>query len=299
MRCTLHYSIHQIAPYINWLYFFHAWGFPAKLASIANIHGCEACRQNWLQGFRLSERAKAYEAIRLFDEAQVLLRQADAEGVRTHAKFALLKANSMADDVMVQLENGTSMHIPFMRQQIPNPDGICLCLSDFIRPEHKGEDRIGCFVCCTDSYFEQREAEDEYRHLLHQTLADRLAEATAEKMHEEVRKQYWGYAPNEQLTIPDLWAEKYTGKRPAVGYPSIPDQSMTFLLDEILEMKELGIQLTESGAMRPHASTCGFMFSHPMIQHFSIGSIGKDQLCEYAKRRNRSYEEMLRFVKIQ
>lgn len=96
-----------------------------------------------------------------------------------------------------------------------------------------------------------------------QTLSDRLAEAATEKMHEYVRKEAWGYAKDENLSIPDLLVEKYQGIRPAVGYPSLPDQSVNFILDEILDMKQIGIHLTENGAMYPHASVCGLMFAHP------------------------------------
>ena len=110
--------------------------------------------------------------------------------------------------------------------------------------------------------------QDPYKHLLVQTLSDRLAEAATEKMHEYVRKEAWGYAKEENLGIADLLVEKYQGIRPAVGYPSLPDQSVNFLLDELLDMKQIGISLTENGAMYPHASVCGLMFSHPGFRIF-------------------------------
>ena len=123
--------------------------------------------------------------------------------------------------------------------------------------------------------------QDPYKHLLVQTLSDRLAEAATEKMHEYVRKEAWGYAKEENLGIADLLVEKYQGIRPAVGYPSLPDQSVNFLLDELLDMKQIGISLTENGAMYPHASVCGLMFSHPASEYFSVGKIGEDQLEDY------------------
>ena len=101
-------------------------------------------------------------------------------------------------------------------------------------------------------------------------------------MHEYVRKEAWGYAKDENLGIADLLVEKYQGIRPAVGYPSLPDQSVNFLLDELLDMKQIGISLTENGAMYPHASVCGLMFSHPASEYFSVGKIGEDQLEDYA-----------------
>ena len=139
-------------------------------------------------------------------------------------------------------------------------------------------------------------AEDDYKRMLVQTLSDRLAEATAEKLHEDVRKKLWGYAPDENLSVKDLHNEKYQGIRPAVGYPSLPDQSVNFLLDELLDMKQIGISLTENGMMKPHASVCGLMFAHPASRYFSIGKIGEDQLADYAARRGMSIEETKKFL---
>ena len=137
---------------------------------------------------------------------------------------------------------------------------------------------------------------DPYNHLLVQTPSDRLAEAATEKMHEYVRKEAWGYAKEENLTIPELLVEKYQGIRPAVGYPSLPDQSINFLLNELLDMRQIGISLTENGAMYPHASVCGLMFAHPASEYFSVGKIGEDQLLNYATRRGKSVEEMRKFL---
>lgn len=132
--------------------------------------------------------------------------------------------------------------------------------------------------------------------MLSQTIADRLAEATTEKFHEDVRKKYWGYAADEQLTIKDLLAERYQGIRPAVGYPSIPDTSVNFLLYELLDMKGIGISLTESGMMKPHASVSGFMFAHPQSRYFEVGKIDEDQLEDYARRRNQPVELLRKFL---
>jgi cobalamin-dependent methionine synthase I len=121
--------------------------------------------------------------------------------------------------------------------------------------------------------------------MMAQLLADRLAEATAERMHQEVRTRYWGYAPDEQLSSDELHMEHFQGIRPAVGYPSLPDASLNFLLDRLLDMSQIGIRLTESGAMRPHASVSGLMMAHPQARYFSIGKIGDDQLADYARRR--------------
>ena len=127
--------------------------------------------------------------------------------------------------------------------------------------------------------------QDPYQKMMAQLLADRLAEAAAERMHEQVRKEYWGYAKGEQLTIPEMLIEKFQGIRPAVGYPSLPDTSLNFVLDELIDMKQIGIRLTESGAMKPHASVSGLMMAHPQARYFNLGKIGEDQLQDYARRR--------------
>jgi cobalamin-dependent methionine synthase I len=132
--------------------------------------------------------------------------------------------------------------------------------------------------------------------MMAQLLADRLAEAAAERMHEEVRKHYWGYAKDEQLSIHEMQLEKFVGIRPAVGYPSLPDTSMNFLLNDLLNMQQIGITLTESGAMRPHASVSGLMISHPEAHYFNVGRIGVDQLEDYAQRRKMSITEMRKFL---
>jgi cobalamin-dependent methionine synthase I len=129
-----------------------------------------------------------------------------------------------------------------------------------------------------------------------QTLADRLAEATAVRLHEQVRKEFWGYAPNEKLSIRQLHNEEFQGIRPAVGYPSLPDQSVNFILDELLDMAQIGINLTENGMMMPHASVSGLMLAHPASRYFSVGKIDEEQLKDYASRRGMPVEEMRRFL---
>ncbi len=235
---------------------------------------------------------KAKDAqLELRSEAEKLL--SDMEGrCHTRAVFALCEANSEGDDIII---NGT--RVPMLRQQKVIPGKPNLCLADFIRPASSGiKDTIGLFATSVDAAFTSNNEEDPYQRMLSQTLADRLAEATAEKFHEDVRKKYWGYATDEQLTIKDLLAERYQGIRPAVGYPSIPDTSMNFLLYELLDMKGIGINLTESGMMVPHASVSGFMFAHPQSRYFDLGKIDDDQLEDYARRRNKSVEELRKYL---
>ncbi len=258
------YNISDVSPYINWAFFFYAWSMNRKAKD-------------------------AQQELR--NEAEQML--ADMEGkYHTRAVFALCEANSEGDDIII---NGT--HVPMLRQQKVIPGKPNLCLADFIRPASSGiKDTIGLFATSVDEEFTSNNEQDPYQRMLSQTLADRLAEATAEKIHEDVRKKYWGYAPDEQLTLMEIFAEKYQGIRPAVGYPSIPDTSMNFLLYELLDMKGIGIKLTENGMMVPHASVSGFMFAHPQSRYFDLGKIDDDQLEDYARRRNQPVEELRKYL---
>ena len=286
------YHIHEVSEYINWVYFFHAWGFQPRYAGIANIHGCDACRAMWLVRFPEEERNKASEAMQLFKEANRMLRLLDEKGYQTHAIFRLTEANSEENDLWLD-----GKRFPLLRQQNTLPGEPYLCLSDFVRPLFGGtKDQVGIFVTTIDKETENLYPDDAYRRMLVQTLADRLAEATAEKLHEQVRKQIWGYAPNEQLTIHQLHNEEFQGIRPAVGYPSLPDLSVNFLLDEWLDMKQIGIHLTENGMMQPHASVSGLMLAHPASRYFSVGKISEEQLNDYAKRRGLPIDEIRKFL---
>lgn len=289
---VLTYTIHEVAPYINWIYFFHAWGFQPRYAAIADIHGCDSCRAYWLTTFPEEERAKAAEAMQLFKEANRMLNQLD-ENYHVHTIFRLCKANADGDNLILD-----GKLFPLLRQQIPHPDGSpFLCLSDFVRPLSSGiPDTVGIFAASCDGEVELLYENDPYKRMLVQTLADRLAEAATEKMHEYVRKVAWGYAKDENLSIPDLLKEKFQGIRPAVGYPSLPDQSVNFLLNDLLHMEQIGITLTENGAMRPHATVCGLILAHPAAHYFAVGKIGNDQLEDYARRKKMSVEETRKFL---
>jgi cobalamin-dependent methionine synthase I len=155
---------------------------------------------------------------------------------------------------------------------------------------------VGVFASTIDADAEASAADDPYRHLLVQTLSDRLAEAATERLHEYVRKEMWGYAPDEHLSIPQMLLEKFQGIRPAVGYPSLPDQSVNFIIDKLLDLGSIGISLTENGAMKPHASVCGLMFAHPAAEYFAVGRIADDQLHDYARRRGISADDVRKFL---
>lgn len=265
------YSISELTPFINWLYFYHAWGLSGKP--------------------REDKEKMKQEALQMLASWE--------EKYHTHAIFRLFEVCSEGDDLIFFLP-GTRFRFPMLRQQHPSAPGEPnLCLADFIRPLSQGiRDQAGVFCTSVDGTIIDEYSHDDYLNMMAQTLSDRLAEATAEKLHEEVRKDraYWGYAPDENLTIEQQHREEYQGIRPAIGYPSLPDTSANFLIDQLLDMKQAGIRLTETGMMTPHASVSGLMFSHPKARYFELGKIGDDQLRDYARRRGVPVELMRRFL---
>ena len=288
----LTYNIADTAPYINWIYFFHAWGFQPRFATIADLHGCDSCRALWLARFPEADRAKAAEAMQLFKEAQRMLAQLEGK-LRVQVLFRLCRANAEGDNLLLD-----GVTFPLLRQQTPHADDSpYLCLSDFVRPRSSGiADTVGVFASTVQGEAEAACGDDPYRQLLVQTLADRLAEAATERMHLYVRRTAWGYAPDEDLPISALLQEKFQGIRPAVGYPSLPDQSVNFLIDRLLDLSRIGIRLTENGAMHPHASVSGLMLAHPAARYFAVGRIGNDQLEDYARRRGLPVDEIRKFL---
>ena len=271
------YDISELIPYINWPYFFFAW--------------------------QVKEQS---EKDRLRQEAEAFLQQLEGK-YHAYGLFELFDAHSDGDDIVVckgdrSQESGVS-RIPCLRQQQGNPP--YLCLSDFLPPHIISTDsclltpdssKLGVFATSVSLGLETDFDADPYQKMMAQLLADRLAEAAAERMHEQVRKEYWGYAKDEKLSIPDMLVEKFQGIRPAVGYPSLPDTSLNFVLDDLIDMKQIGIRLTESGAMKPHASVSGLMLAHPEARYFSIGKIGEDQLRDYAHRRGLPLELCRKFL---
>lgn len=308
MTHTLIYRLHDVAAYINWVYFFHAWGFAPRFAAVARIHGCDACRASWLAAFPEAERGKAAEAMQLFKDGRRMLDRLDAD-YRAYVRFGLYACGADGDDLLLypdalpEESPAEPLRLPLLRQQQAAADGApCLCLSDFVRPAGSTPepDTIGVFVGTVDAemehLYEDGPYADDFKHLLAQTLADRLAEAAVEKMHQEVRRRYWGYAPDEDLPMEDLFLEKFRGIRPAVGYPSLPDQSINFELDRWLDFGAVGVRLTENGAMMPHASVSGLMLAHPAARYFAVGRIGEDQLADYARRKGMPVETVRKFL---
>lgn len=262
----LTYDISDIRPFINWIYFDYAWSMNGK---------------------------QGEERDRLHADANAMLDSWQGRW-HSHAVFDIFDANSDGDDIIVD----NRIRLPMLRQQKPAHQGEPnYCLSDFIRPLSSGvKDKIGVFATSVDFGLTKGYDDDVYNKMLSQVLADRLAEGSAELMHSQVRRKYWGYAPDENLSMADIHAEHYQGIRPAVGYPSMPDTSMNFLLDELIDMKGIGIRLTTSGMMQPHASVSGLMFAHPKAKYFDLGKIGEDQLRDYARRRGLPLEIMRKFL---
>lgn len=271
------YQIHELEPYINWMYFFFAW----------------------------KVRPESDEAEGLKREAVTMLHTLNSH-YAVRAVVTLFKCNSLGDDIILQhpadcpccrMAPRMIARLPMLRQQLPGEDGYCLSLSDFIRPLGQGiQDTIGIFATSVPTEMQHLYDDDPYKQMMAQTLSDRLAEAAAEVLHLEVRKRYWGYAPNEDLSIEELHQERFQGIRPAVGYPCLPDISLNFLLDELVPFSQVKVELTENGMMSPHASVSGLMISHPASRYFSIGRISEEQFQDYAARRGKEPEELRKYI---
>ena len=282
-------NLREIVPFINWKSFFRVWKMSGKYDGIGTFDD----ESIWLNKFPENDRTKAEEALKLFQDAQEILHRFSAEKIiRTNVMFGIFSAYSDGNDIIIQ--NGEQITIiPTLRQQHPSNDGFCYSLADFLREK---DDFIGVFACTilgAEEFSAQFEQEnDVYNALLISSLADRLAEATAEWLHFQVRKNYWAYSSDETLDVERLLKNQYPGIRPAVGYPSLPDQSIIFDLNSILKLDEIGIKLTENGAMLPASSVCGLYFSHPKSKYFIVGKIDEIQLADYALRRGKTTDEM-------
>ena len=294
-------NIEDIIPYIDWKFFFHAWNLSAKFASVTKINMCGHCKAQWFAAFKEGEREKAMEASKLYDDAQAMLdKLKDLEAEYIKAVFVIAEAYCENDTIYID-------NIPFamLRQQKKTPKDKYISLSDFVAPKSiNKKDYLGAFAVTAGAGADYllnkyKNEDDEYCFLLLQSLLDRLAEGATESLHEKIRKEYWGYASDEDLTIPALFTIKYSGIRPAVGYPSIPDQSINFdLQNDLLQSSEIGISLTENGLMYPNASVSGFIFAHPESKYFAIGPISDEQAKDYMKRRNKEYELAKKFLAV-
>lgn len=290
-------NINEIIPFVDWRFFFHAWRLTGRFEGIETVCDCTACTVSWLQNFSGKDREKAEEALKLYKDARAMLKTfKDEKKVTIRAAYAIFPAHSVDEDIVVNTGN-EEITIPTLRQQHLSTSEFCYSLADFIHPV---EDYLGAFATTIvggEELSDQYERNgDMYIAILIKTLADRLAEATAEWLHWKVRTDYWGYASNEQLTVDEMLKSKYSGIRPAVGYPSLPDQSIIFDMDKLLNFSAIGITLTENGAMYPNASVSGFYFAHPKSRYFMVGKIDNRQLAHYASRRGATTNEMRKWL---
>ena len=304
------YRISELIPFINWLYFYHAWGLSGKPKADKEKIKQEALQMlaSWEEKYHTHAIFKLFEVGSEGDDLIFFLPSTSEEngisgtsgenGISGTSGGNGTPGTSGIESNGIEGKKEKNLRFPMLRQQHPSAPGEPnLCLADFIRPLSQGiRDQIGVFCTSVDGTIIDVYRHDDYLNMMAQTLSDRLAEATAEKLHEEVRKEYWGYAPDENLTIEQQHREEYQGIRPAIGYPSLPDTSANFIIDQLLDMKQAGIRLTETGMMTPHASVSGLMFSHPKARYFELGKIGDDQLRDYARRRGVPVELMRRFL---
>ncbi|GAB4139021.1 MAG: methionine synthase [Sphingomonadales bacterium] len=273
------YPLAELVDRIDWTPFFRAWELAGNYPAI------------------LDDEVVGATARQLFADAQAMLDKIIAERWLTaKAVIGFWPANARGDDVVLWADDQRGQEagaIHFLRQQVEKrPGRPNQCLADFIAPENAGKtDYIGGFVVTAGHGIDEKvkafeAAHDDYQAILLKALADRLAEALAERMHERVRKEFWGYAADENLSNEDLIRERYRGIRPAPGYPACPDHSEKPALFALLDAeRQSGVRLTESFAMLPTAAVSGYYFAHPEAAYFGVARIGRDQVEDYAKRR--------------
>ncbi len=287
----------EVLRFIDWRFYFMAWRLPGRYEGIEKVHRCRSCEASWLSEFDEKDRAKAEEALKLFRDTQEMLKDVvEQKSLKINAVYSIFPAYSENDNIVIETENG-QITLPTLRQQNPSADGFCYSLSDFLAEEN---DYIGAFantVLGAEEIATEFEKDDDiYKSIIIKTLSDRLAEATAEWLHWKVRTEFWGYAADENLSVEEMLKTAYKGIRPAVGYPSLPDQSIIFELDKFLDYSKIGVSLTEHGAMYPNASVTGLYFAHPMSRYFMIGKIDDEQLNDYAQRKGQTVEEIRKWI---
>jgi 5-methyltetrahydrofolate--homocysteine methyltransferase len=278
-RILSDYSLAELIDYIDWTPFFRTWELSGQFPAILDDPKVGAAARN------------------LYDDARAMLQKVvDEQWFRAAAAFGFWPAHADGDDIVLYADEArraphATLHT--LRQQMPRRDGRAnLALADFIAPRATGlADHIGAFAVTAglgeDAVAERfKGANDDYSSILVKALADRLAEAFAERLHQRVRTEFWGYAPDEALSNAELIGEAYRGVRPAPGYPAQPDHHEKATLFELLDCERtIGIKLTESFAMWPGASVCGLYFSHPEARYFGVGKIEQDQVADYAARK--------------
>ena len=276
----------ELRGYIDWTPFFTTWEMKGKYPAI------------------LTDEHAGAEATRLFNDANAMLDTIIKENwLQAKGVIGFWKANATAPDtVTLHDTDGAVFHLESLRQQIKKAAGQpSFSLADFISPKADQQDHIGAFAVSIhglEPHLDRFTADhDDYKKIMLQALADRLAEAFAEYLHLKVRREYWGYAKDETLATEDLIKETYRGIRPAPGYPACPDHTEKYKLFELLKATEhAGITLTESLAMYPAASVCGWYFSHPQSVYFGVGRIQNDQLEDYAQRKGMAIDDIAKWL---
>ena len=284
------YDIEELIPYIDWTPFFRTWELRGHFPEI------------------LEDKEQGEAARQLYEDAQEMLKQIVTERwFDPKAVIGFWPANTVGDDIRLytgESRGETLATLHTLRQQLSKREGRHnLALADFVAPEGSGKaDYIGGFVVTAGAREEKlaerfAKANDDYRSILVKALADRIAEAFAERMHERVRREFWAYAPDETLTNEDRIGEKYRGIRPAPGYPAQPDHTEKATLFELLQAeRRIGVKLTESFAMWPGSSVSGLYFAHPQASYFGVGKIERDQVEDYARRKSMSASDVERWL---
>ena len=283
------YPIAELIDYIDWTPFFQTWELPGKFPAI------------------LDDAKFGVVARSLYEDARAMLDKIVAERwFKASAVTGFWPANAQGDDILVYADEARDKPIATLhtlRQQLAKREGRAnAALSDLIAPRDSGlADYIGAFTVTAgigeDEVADRfKRANDDYSAIMVKALADRLAEAFAERLHQRVRQEFWGYAADERLPNDALIAEKYRGIRPAPGYPAQPDHTEKATLFKLLAAERIGVKLTESFAMWPGAAVCGLYFSHPQSAYFGVGKIERDQVEDYAKRKGWSITECERWL---
>ncbi|NUN08305.1 MAG: methionine synthase [Ignavibacteriaceae bacterium] len=285
------YSLATLRKYIDWTPFFLTWELKGKYPAI------------------LEDPKYGKEALRLFDDANKMLDKLVSENIlKANGVYGIFPANTVnCDDIEIysdESRKGIITEFHMLRQQIQKVEGQPnYSLADFIAPKESGvNDYIGAFAVTAGINIEPLIASyekdhDDYSSIMLKALADRFAEAFAEHLHERVRKEFWGYAADEALTNEELISENYTGIRPAPGYSACPDHTEKWTIFDLLEVTEnTGISLTESLAMNPAASVCGYYLAHPEAKYFTVGKLSKDQVVDYHRRKGMSIAELEKWL---